>query len=76
MPRHVQRICVFMGSSPGRHPHYAAAARAFARRLVERGLGLVYGGARVDDDAERLLDRLPGWRSPTVETWLEHAAET
>ena len=36
-----------MGSNPGRHPDYEAAARSFARLLVARGLGLVYGGARI-----------------------------
>ncbi len=36
-----------MGSSPGHHPDYEAAARGLARQLVDRGLGLVYGGARI-----------------------------
>ena len=36
-----------MGSNPGRHPDYEAAARGLARLLVERGLGLVYGGAKI-----------------------------
>lgn len=36
-----------MGSNPGRHPDYEAAARGLARQLVDRGLGLVYGGARI-----------------------------
>jgi uncharacterized protein (TIGR00730 family) len=40
-------ICVFCGSSPGVRPAYAEAARATGRALLERGLGLVYGGGRV-----------------------------
>lgn len=36
-----------MGSTPGRHPDYEAAARDLARLLVARDLGLVYGGARI-----------------------------
>ncbi|HEV3051307.1 MAG TPA: TIGR00730 family Rossman fold protein [Longimicrobium sp.] len=43
----MKRICVFCGSSPGVRPEYADAARATARALVERGIGLVYGGGRV-----------------------------
>jgi uncharacterized protein (TIGR00730 family) len=43
----MKRICVFCGSSPGLRPEYEAAARAMGRALVERGAGLVYGGARV-----------------------------
>ena len=43
----MKRICVFCGSSPGVRPEYADAARATGRALVERGIGLVYGGGRV-----------------------------
>lgn len=43
----MKRICVFCGSSPGVRPEYADAARATGRALVERGVGLVYGGGRV-----------------------------
>ena len=43
----MQRICVYCGSSPGRRPIYAENARRLAQSLVERGLGLVYGGASV-----------------------------
>jgi uncharacterized protein (TIGR00730 family) len=41
------RICVFCGSSAGKRPAYAEAARATGRALLERGLGLVYGGGNV-----------------------------
>ncbi|WP_428268488.1 TIGR00730 family Rossman fold protein [Haliangium sp.] len=40
-------ICVFCGSSPGAREDYADAARALGDALARRGLGLVYGGARV-----------------------------
>jgi uncharacterized protein (TIGR00730 family) len=43
----VRRVCVFCGSSSGRLPAYAEAARAFGSAVAERGLGLVYGGGRV-----------------------------
>jgi uncharacterized protein (TIGR00730 family) len=41
------RIAVFCGANGGRRPEYAAAARALASALVERNLGLVYGGGNV-----------------------------
>ncbi len=40
-------MCVFCGSSPGTNPAYAQAAQDAGRELAERGLRLVYGGARV-----------------------------
>lgn len=43
----VDHICVFCGSSFGRGPTYKAAAEALGRLLAERGITLVYGGARV-----------------------------
>ncbi len=43
----IGRVCVFCGSNPGVRPVYAEAARALGRTLAERGMGLVYGGARV-----------------------------
>ena len=43
----MRRICVYCGSSPGQREDYAHAARELGRLLVERGLGLVYGGASV-----------------------------
>ena len=43
----VRRIAVFCGSSHGRRPAYAAAARAVGAGLAERGIGTVYGGGNV-----------------------------
>jgi uncharacterized protein (TIGR00730 family) len=43
----VRRVCVFCGSSSGRLPAYAEAARAFGGAVASRGLELVYGGGRV-----------------------------
>ncbi len=42
-----RRIGVFCGSHEGKTPLYRAAAAEFAGLLVERGLGLVYGGGNV-----------------------------
>ena len=43
----MKRVCVFCGSSSGRLPVYADAAREMGAELVRRGLGLVYGGGSV-----------------------------
>jgi uncharacterized protein (TIGR00730 family) len=43
----MNRICVFAGSSAGRRPDYRMAAADLGRELAGRGLGLVYGGARI-----------------------------
>ena len=43
----MKRICVFCGSSSGIRPGYRAAAVELGRTLAARGIGLVYGGARV-----------------------------
>ena len=43
----LRRIAVFCGSSPGARHEYADAARALARSLVRRHIGLVYGGSRL-----------------------------
>ena len=40
-------LCVFAGSSPGAHGDYRATAERLGRSLARRGIGLVYGGARV-----------------------------
>jgi len=43
----LQRICVFCGSSAGKHPEYLAAARQVGATLAARKIGLVFGGGRV-----------------------------
>ncbi len=43
----MRRVCVFCGSSAGRRPAYAGAARGLAGELARRGIGVVYGGAAV-----------------------------
>ena len=43
----MKSVCVYCGSNEGRLPVYAEAARGLGSALVERGLGLVYGGASV-----------------------------
>jgi uncharacterized protein (TIGR00730 family) len=44
---YMKRICVFCGSSPGAGPEYVEAARRLGRILASKGIGLVYGGAKV-----------------------------
>jgi len=43
----MKRICVFCGSSTGRNPAYAEAAKRLGAALARRGLELVYGGGTV-----------------------------
>ena len=43
----IKKICVYCGSSPGKHPAYSLAATHLAEVLCERNIGLVYGGAAV-----------------------------
>lgn len=43
----IHSVCVFCGSSPGADSAYGAAAEAIGRQIAERGLRLVYGGAKV-----------------------------
>ena len=43
----MRRLCVFTGSSSGLRPEYRAAATTLGGLLAARGIGLVYGGARV-----------------------------
>jgi hypothetical protein len=43
----VKRICVFCGSSTGARAAYVDAARLVAAELIQRKLGLVYGGGAV-----------------------------
>jgi uncharacterized protein (TIGR00730 family) len=42
-----RRVCVFCGSHEGDDPAYAQAAIATGKVLASRGIGLVYGGAKV-----------------------------
>jgi uncharacterized protein (TIGR00730 family) len=41
------RVAVFLGSSVGSRPEYAAAASHFGTSLAQAGVGIVYGGASV-----------------------------
>jgi uncharacterized protein (TIGR00730 family) len=41
------RVAVFLGSSVGNRPEYAAAAAGFGTSLAQAGVGIVYGGASV-----------------------------
>src|SRR5215213_7673702 len=43
----MKNITVFCGSSSGFRPEYAEAAANLARRLVEKNIGLIYGGGNV-----------------------------
>jgi uncharacterized protein (TIGR00730 family) len=43
----MNRVCVFCGSRTGSRPVYVDAAQKLARSLVNRGIGLVYGGGCV-----------------------------
>ena len=40
-------ICVYCGSNAGANPAYLESARSVGRDLAERGIRIVYGGARV-----------------------------
>jgi TIGR00730 family protein len=43
----IQSICVFCGSSTGRNPAHAAAARVLGRAMAKSGIRLVYGGGSI-----------------------------
>jgi len=43
----MNKICVFCGSSNGKSPEYVEYAAVLADELVQRDIGLVYGGANV-----------------------------
>ncbi|MFX0095524.1 MAG: TIGR00730 family Rossman fold protein [Candidatus Hodarchaeota archaeon] len=43
----MKRICVFCGSSPGARSEYIQVAKHLGHILVDRKIGLVYGGASV-----------------------------
>ncbi len=42
----LKNVCVYCGSSPGKSPVYALAARAMGYELATRQMTLVYGGGR------------------------------
>ena len=41
------QLCIFCGSSPGRNPAFADAARTLGAALAARDIGVVYGGGNV-----------------------------
>jgi uncharacterized protein (TIGR00730 family) len=43
----IRSVCVFCGSRPGDDPAYGRAAAALGACIADRGMTLVYGGARV-----------------------------
>jgi uncharacterized protein (TIGR00730 family) len=43
----VTSLCVYCGSSSGKHPEYTEQARAFGAEMATRDITLVYGGGKV-----------------------------
>ena len=43
---HIERLCVYCGSSEGADPRYQAAASELGAGLAARGIELIYGGGR------------------------------
>lgn len=43
----LRRLCVYCASNDGARPAYLAAARALGALAAERGVAIVYGGARI-----------------------------
>ena len=43
----VTSLCVYCGSSSGKHPEYTEQAHAFGTEMARRGIALVYGGGKV-----------------------------
>ena len=43
----VKSLCVYCGSARGASPRYVAAARELGEAMAERGIRLIYGGARI-----------------------------
>jgi uncharacterized protein (TIGR00730 family) len=43
----MKRLCLYCGSNSGRLPQYQQAVKALVSEMVKRGIGVVYGGARV-----------------------------
>lgn len=46
-PRDLRSLTVFCGSNRGTDPRFADGAHALGELMVERGIGLVYGGGKV-----------------------------
>ena len=42
----MESVCVFLGSSNGKHPAYIRAAREMGHEIAVRGLICIYGGSR------------------------------
>jgi uncharacterized protein (TIGR00730 family) len=45
MVKKIQRLCVYCGTSPGKHAGYVEAAKKLARSMVSRNIELVFGGS-------------------------------
>ncbi|MCG8637651.1 MAG: TIGR00730 family Rossman fold protein [Desulfobacterales bacterium] len=43
----MKHVCVYCGSSDGKKPEYKEAARTLGRAMLDKGIGLVYGGAQI-----------------------------
>ena len=43
----MKRLCVFCGSSTGAQPMYSHIARLLGKAMIQRELGLVYGGGNI-----------------------------
>lgn len=43
----MKNICVYCGSSAGNNPLYTEAAKELGHAMLQRGMGLVYGGASI-----------------------------
>ena len=46
-PDRLSSVCVYMGSSPGARPEYAAAAASLGKEIAQSDLRLIYGGGSV-----------------------------
>ena len=55
----MKNLCVYCGSNPGNRPDYIEQARALARELIKRDIGLVYGGSVVGIMGEVANEVLP-----------------
>ena len=43
----MKRLCVYCGSSPGKRPEYALAARKLGQEMARQDIDLVYGGGKI-----------------------------